>query len=401
MSLRRGQDASSGHPGPVARTSGPASRLPGAFTPSDAAAVPERTERRVIKRAPPRSGPVWQALTRAIDALCEGEGEGQAERISAPVLSDALFALEAALHRAIEGDDAELADVPSFVHANRLCGTVRGRFIQELEQSGSPVDGAELMRVLAGFERVDMALERDSTQRFLTKLSGMEAPKLLAEVAHDMRSPLGSILFLSERLRNGQSGPVTTLMARQLGLVYSAALGLSGLANDVMELARGGLRLMDHPPIPFSVTDIMQQTINIVRPMAEEKGLLLEATVPEVDARLGFPSALGRVLLNLTTNALKFTEQGSVRLTAEPLDRTRLEFSVADTGRGIPPAVMHTLFETFRLRGKNNDYFFSSAGLGLATCDKLIAAMGSELKIDSVVDRGTRFYFQLELPAAR
>ena len=359
------------------------------------------TERRIIKRAAPRSGPVWQALTRAVDALCEIDDDARPDGISAPVLSDSLFALEAALHSGIDGGDVLLADVPAFVHASRLCGTVRGRFVRELQQSGASVDGAELLRVLLGFERVDQALERDSAQRFLTNLSGMEAPKLLAEVAHDMRSPLGSILFLSERLRNGQSGPVTSLMTRQLGLVYSAALGLSGLANDVMELARGGLRLMDHPPIPFSVTDIMQQTLNIVRPMAEEKGLLLEATVPEVDARLGFPAALGRVLLNLTTNALKFTEQGSVRLTAEPLDRTRLEFSVADTGRGIPPAVMHTLFEAFRLRGKNNDYFFSSAGLGLATCHKLIAAMGSELKVDSVVDRGTRFYFQLDLPAAR
>ena len=398
--MRRGAESGTRTSGSNPRISGPGTRFTGSFTPPDlpAMAIPER---RVIKRAAPRSGPVWQALTRAVDSLCGLGEEARPEGISAPVLSDALFALESALHSGIDGGDVSLADVPSFVHANRLCGTVRGRFVHELQQSGTEVDGAELMRVLLGFERVEAALELDTAQRFLTKLSGMEAPALLAEVAHDMRSPLGSILFLSERLRNGQSGPVTPLMTRQLGLVYSAALGLSGLANDVMELARGGLRLMDHAPIPFSVTDIMQQTLNIVRPMAEEKGLLLEATVPEVDARLGFPAALGRVLLNLTTNALKFTEQGSVRLSAGPLDRTRLEFSVADTGRGIPPAVMHTLFETFRLRGKKNDFFFSSAGLGLATCHKLIAAMGSELKVDSVVDRGTRFYFQLDLPAAR
>ena len=361
----------------------------------------ERTEGAESRRSGPRVGPVWLSLTRAVEAL-SSPAEERTDGLSPAAVADALGALESAVHRAVDGPDVALpVDLPAFVHSNRLAGVIRRRFLEEIDAAAVAVEGRELNRVLLAFERVEAALERDCAQRFLGKLSGLEAPQLLAEVAHDMRSPLGSILFLAERLRGGQSGPVTVLQARQLGLVYSAALGLSGLVNDVMELSRGGLRLMDHPPIPFSVGDIMQQTLNIVRPMAEEKGLLLEATVPELDGRLGFPTALGRVLLNLCTNALKFTEKGSVRITAEASDRTRLEFSVADTGRGIPPQVMHTLFDAFRQRGKSSDYFVSSAGLGLATCHKLTHAMGGQLEVDSVVDRGTRFHFQLDLPIAR
>ena len=340
------------------------------------------------------------ALARAVDRMCADESRPRPQGVSLDVLADALAMVETAVHLAADGTPAPLGAVPSFVYAHRVAGTIRHCFLEEADRA-AVTDARELTQVLVAIERVELALEADAAQRFLAKLSGIEAPLMLAEVAHDMRSPLGSILFLAERLRNGQSGPVTPLQARQLGLMYSAALGLSGLANDVMELSRGGLRLMDPEPVPFSVADIMQQTINIVRPMAEEKGLLLEATVPELDGRIGFPAALQRVLLNLSTNALKFTENGSVRLTSEATGPMQLEFSVSDTGRGIPPAVMHTLFDAFRRRGTNSDYFFSSAGLGLATCHKLIAAMGGELRVDSVVDRGTRFSFQLDLPAAR
>ena len=387
---------------PLQRTSGPT-------TPRSSVAISHRVTpppmeavepRRPTPRPTPRSGTVWSALTRSIDALCADVTRPRPDGVSYEVLCDALAMLEAAVHAAADESALTLGGIPAFVYAHRVAGTLRHGFLAECSRN-EVSDAREIMKVLVAIERVEQALEADAGQRWLTKLSGIEAPKLLAEVAHDMRSPLGSILFLAERLRNGQSGPVTTLQARQLGLVYSAALGLSGLANDVMELSRGGLRLMDPEPVPFSVADIMQQTINIVRPMAEEKGLLLEATVPELDGRVGFPAALQRVLLNLTTNALKFTEKGSVRIASEPRDRMHLEFSVSDTGRGIPPQVMHTLFDAFRQRGENNDYFFSSAGLGLATCHKLIEAMGGELRVDSVVDRGTRFSFQLELPSAR
>jgi signal transduction histidine kinase len=239
----------------------------------------------------------------------------------------------------------------------------------------------------------------DVAARFAAHLTGHDAMQLIIEVAHDMRSPLGSILFLAERLRSMQSGPLTPVQERQIGLIYSAAFGLSALAGDVIELARGGEGLVHQRPIPFSIADLMQSVAAIVQPIAEEKGLTVRLVPPPADARVGQPAALNRVLLNLTTNALKFTAEGGVELAAIQRSRTRLEFSVSDTGRGIPHEVMETLFDAFRRRLKAGDYTFSSAGLGLAICRQLVASMGGDLSVDTS-DKGTRFHFEIELPLA-
>jgi signal transduction histidine kinase len=121
---------------------------------------------------------------------------------------------------------------------------------------------------------------------------------------------------------------------------------------------------------------------------------------PNSDFRIGHPVALSRVLLNLTTNALKFTDEGTVEVSARQTTRTGLEFAVQDTGRGIPPQAMKTLFLPFRRRVKSGDYKFSGAGLGLSICRKLVEAMGAELKVDTSPELGTRFYFELDLPQA-
>jgi signal transduction histidine kinase len=234
--------------------------------------------------------------------------------------------------------------------------------------------------------------------RFVAHLSGPSAMQLIVEVAHDMRSPLGSILFLAERLKMMQSGPLNAVQERQLGLIYSAAFGLSALAGDVIELAKGGEGLVDQRPMPFSMSDLLQSVRAIVQPIAEEKGLAVRTIAPEADSRIGHPAALNRVLLNLTTNALKFTANGWVEVSAVQRTRTRIEFAVQDTGRGIPAQVMGTLFDPFRPR-REGEHTFSSAGLGLAICRQLVNAMGGTLTVDTS-DKGTRFFFELDLPLA-
>ena len=190
---------------------------------------------------------------------------------------------------------------------------------------------------------------------------------------------------------------MSPLQQRQLGLIYSAAFGLSSIASDVIELARGGDRLVDLEPLPFSVADIFESVRDIVQPIAEEKGLQVTVSAPEQSARIGHPVALSRVLLNLTTNALKFTDDGLIEIGATCLGDSAIEISVRDTGRGIPPASMAMLFEPFRRRQKDRDYAFSGTGLGLSICRKLVEAMKGELMVDTG-PTGTRFFFVLDLP---
>jgi signal transduction histidine kinase len=283
--------------------------------------------------------------------------------------------------------------------SRRWLSLIRTAFLQR--SAALPVvDSGQLLQILNAMERVGQHLEPEWSQHFADRLSAPDGLELVVEVAHDLRSPLTSILFLAETLQRGRSGAVNTIQERQLGLIYSAAFGLSSVASDVIELARGGDRLVDLDPIPFSVTDILESVRDIVQPIAEEKNLTVRLTAPEADFRIGHPVALSRVLLNLTTNALKFTGEGFVELTAIQRAPHSIEFSVRDTGRGIPPQSMATLFEPFRRRQKPGEYAFSGSGLGLSICRKLVEAMGSAMQVETAPGYGTRFYFVLDLPMA-
>ena len=243
-------------------------------------------------------------------------------------------------------------------------------------------------------------IEHDDAHRFSARLAGPGGLELLVEVGHDLRSPLASILFLAETLRKGQSGDVNAVQERQLGLIYSAAFGLSTVASDVIAFARGGDRLIDPKPEAFSVLAILRSVQDIVLPLAEEKKLTVELTPPDVDFRVGHPGALNRVLLNLTTNALKFTSSGFVEISVKSLVAARGSSSrCATRAAEFRPQVMSSLFDPFRRRDPG-DYAFSSAGLGLSICRKLVAAMGGTLGVETSDTNGTRFFFELELPVA-
>jgi signal transduction histidine kinase len=311
-----------------------------------------------------------------------------------------LALLRAAVGRAARGEAPEV-ELPHNVLSRRLVELVRRTLVAEAARLDPIPSGPALLTLFGALEAVCQVIEPDWAQHFANRLSGPDGMELVVEVAHDLRSPLTSILFLAETLQRGRSGPINNVQERQLGLIYSAAFGLSSMASDVIELARGGDRLVDLDPLPFSIADILESVRDIVQPIAEEKGLQVRLEMPQSDFRVGYPVALSRVLLNLTTNALKFTSEGYVELRAEQRNGSAVAFSVRDTGRGIPSQSLLTLFEPFRRRQKQGEYAFSGAGLGLSICRKLVEAMNSTLKVEtSPPDTGTRFFFELDLPIA-
>jgi len=342
---------------------------------------------------------LWDALHRAVLAT-EAQWERAIEHASgAEEIATHLALLSTAIRQQLMRP-ADSVEVPRTALSRRLLGLVRGVFLEQVEGLPTVPQSGQLLLVLAALEQVSERLEADWSQHFTDRLSAPDGLELVVEVAHDLRSPLTSILFLAETLQRGRSGTVNAVQERQLGLIYSAAFGLSSVASDVIELARGGDRLVDLDPIPFSVTDILESVRDIVQPIAEEKSLAVRLTAPEADFRIGHPVALSRVLLNLTTNALKFTAEGFVEVVARQTGPRRVEFSVRDTGRGIPPQSMASLFEPFRRRQKPGEYAFSGSGLGLSICRKLVEAMGSTLQVETQQGTGTRFYFELDLPLA-
>lgn len=261
------------------------------------------------------------------------------------------------------------------------------------------MDKADVLVLMHGVDVLRNALAPDWDRYFNSQISGPDGLNLMLEVAHDFRSPLTSIRCLAEALERGQSGPVTDQQRRQLRLIYSAALGLDSMSTDVIEMARRGDQLVDSTPSPFSVSELLEGVASLVRPIAEEKGLAFEYGSLPSDQRIGPAVALHRVLLNLVTNAMKFTEEGRVDIRLRAVAPGRVEFSVVDTGRGIPDAAIPELYRPFRRssgRGRSG-YLFSGTGLGLALCRKMLRALGSDLHFETEVGTGTRFFFELDL----
>jgi signal transduction histidine kinase len=273
--------------------------------------------------------------------------------------------------------------------------------VLERTSTDPQVGKAESLQLLRGVGTVRQLVEPEWDRYFSSQISGPDGLNLVIEVAHDLRSPLTSIRCLAETIERGQSGPVTDLQRKQLRLIYSASLGLGSMATDVIEMARRGDQLTEGDAVPFSLSEVLGNVADMVRPIAEEKGITFAYQTLPTDQRVGLPFQLSRILLNLVTNALKFTDEGGVEIQVKATGMTRVEFAVVDTGHGIPDEAIPALFRPFRrssARSGRSGYLFSGTGLGLALCRKLLRVMESDLKFETRVGEGTRFFFELELP---
>src|SRR2546427_795284 len=201
--------------------------------------------------------------------------------------------LRAAAGRVAAGWRDELGEAVDAEHVRELLALIASAVDQQQASPAAPVDErtrsnlgrrllellrAEVVRgwtehdntdshippILVAIERVREAIEPDWKQYFASRLAGPEGLRLLGDIAHDLRSPLTAILFLADTMQRGQSGPLTEVQRRQLGLIYSAALGPSSRASGLIEQARGGGGLVGRAPVPFSVSAILDSVSDIV-----------------------------------------------------------------------------------------------------------------------------------------
>lgn len=315
-------------------------------------------------------------------------------------LTDQLVEVAEWVVQATAGEPIE-AGTDGIALRRRLLELLRGELMavwrEGEESSSASVNARQLIALLGGMESVQRELSPRWDKRFGVDLSGPSGLELAVEVAHDFRSPLSSILFLADTIRSGGSGELNDLQVRQLNLIYSAALSMVSMAEDVVDLGREGHAMTDREPVQFSVSEVMDSVRHIVQPVAEAKGLTFSVKPPEGDHRLGYPEGLRRVLLNLTTNAAKFTSEGYIDLTAQTRGPHRVQFSVRDTGPGIGDASRSELYQAFRPFQGRSGFHFSGTGLGLTIARKLVHAMDGELRYETQKNLGTRFYFTIPL----
>lgn len=286
----------------------------------------------------------------------------------------------------------ESAPVPPVI-AREYVSTLKVNFLSELAATPD-LNANEVVRTLIKLDEAEDAWRRTDRGKFISRLTGADCADAVVAIAHDIRSPLCSILLLVDALRRAERSSPNPIRDRQLGLIYGAAFGLSTTVSNLIGAARGD-DLVQGQPMLFSVSETMHSVSAIVQPMCEEKGIPLGMEFPEHDVRLGHAAGIQQSLLNLASNALRYTDAGSVAMGCSELSTDRVEFWVEDTGPGVPDEVLERLCYGFPPEGVK--LRFSSAGLGLAIVRTLVEAMGGTLQVDTG-NEGTRFSFVLSLP---
>ncbi|MFY7867498.1 response regulator [Roseateles sp.] len=225
--------------------------------------------------------------------------------------------------------------------------------------------------------------------------------QFLANMSHEIRTPMNAILGMLALLRRTELTPRQSDYAAKS---EGAARSLLGILNDILDISKVEAGKMELELHPFQTDTLLREVAVILSGNADGKDLeLLFDIDPELPPLLlGDALRLRQVLINLSGNALKFTERGEVRLTLRVLQRSdqdvTLEFSVSDTGIGIAPENQSRIFSGFSQAEASTTRRYGGTGLGVAISQRLVALMGGELQLQSALGEGSRFYFSICLP---
>lgn len=224
--------------------------------------------------------------------------------------------------------------------------------------------------------------------------------EFLAAMSHEIRTPMNGMLVMAELINNSDLPP---RQKRYAEVIVRSGQSLLSIINDILDFSKIEAGKLELEKIELRPADVISDVISLFWERAAKAGLDLAPYVaPGVpEAVEGDPIRLTQVLSNLVSNALKFTERGSVIVTARRV-RTDdgacvIEFAVADTGIGIPAKKQANLFEAFSQADQSTTRKYGGTGLGLAICRRLVAAMGGEIGLASREGKGSRFHFSLPM----
>lgn len=222
--------------------------------------------------------------------------------------------------------------------------------------------------------------------------------QFLANMSHELRTPLSGVIGVADLLSESH------LDRRQKELVeilMSSSNALLSVINDLLDLSKIEARKMTLEVIACPVGELLDETANLIRPRAEEKELTVEVSIdPALPKYINSdPVRLRQILLNLAANAVKFTEQGTIRISASSFvesGNSMIKFSVSDTGIGIPKSISSHLFEPFFQAEGSTARTHGGTGLGLSICKRLVDLMGGRIGFESEEAKGSTFWFVLQ-----
>jgi signal transduction histidine kinase len=238
------------------------------------------------------------------------------------------------------------------------------------------------------------------TRRLLEQRSA-ETRQVLRDVSHDIRSPLNSILFLADALISEHAGELNEVQRRQLGVLYTAAVSLVGLVNDIIDASRLG----EGSEIPvtydsFSVEAVLKEVEHLVGPLAHHRDVILGFRLETLGPRSGDRRLLTRVLINLVSNAIQVADAGGrVEVHAVEHEEGWLHLEVLDDGPGGDAPELRDMLDAETTPAPTQALRRGwTHGLGLSICARLVRATGGEISVDATPGEGCQFTIRLPFP---
>jgi signal transduction histidine kinase len=233
------------------------------------------------------------------------------------------------------------------------------------------------------------------------EIANKHKSQFLANMSHELRTPLNAILGYTELIQDNIYGDVPEKIQEVLVRLEQNGRHLLGLINDVLDLSKIEAGQLTLSLNEYSMGEVVQTVFTSVEALAAEKKLELKVKVPQdLSIARGDEQRIAQVLLNLLGNAIKFTDEGEVRVAVTDSDGTFL-VSVTDTGPGLSEADQKRIFEEFQQTDGSSTREKGGSGLGLSIAKKIVAMHGGRIWVESNMDKGSTFRFTLPVRVER
>jgi signal transduction histidine kinase/DNA-binding NarL/FixJ family response regulator len=277
------------------------------------------------------------------------------------------------------------------------------QFLAQTIQSAATRVEAYQQELWQQAQDLEKAIQELQQAKEVAEAANRSKSTFLANMNHELRTPLNGILGYAQILQRDPA--ITPKQLKGLGVIQQCGSHLLTLINDILDLSKFEVQKMELYPEDFHLANFLASTVDICRVKAEQKSVEFhyQPATKLPTAVYGDDKRLRQVLLNLLSNAVKFTDFGTVTFRVEPVGEPsepdgvqRICFQIKDTGIGIAPEKLGNIFLPFEQAG-NRDRNREGTGLGLAISQQIIEKMGSTIQVESVLNQGSIFSFELDL----